>query len=308
MKLASGPWSKEATVVVAPNLPVAVLLGRDVCEGAAIPGQDDPARGLAVVTPSKAKATDGKENEREEVISNLPYFSAEELEGVEANEGPETHEDNKQLRGKADIGNDDEEKGLLNATPEQIQEWQEADGTLENIRKPVEVESMEDSGTKLTHKAGLLYRIWQPKEVKNRGAQECEQLVLPAPCRSVVLHLAHKVPMAGHLGVTKTKDRVIQRYYWLGIFKDVAQYCRTCEVCQRSTPQKPPRAEMVPMPLVARPFEHIAMDLVGPLPRTWRGNRFILTIVDYATHYPEAIALPSIEAKQIARELITVFS
>ena len=65
---------------------------------------------------------------------------------------------------------------------------------------------------------------------------------------------------------------------------------------------------MVPMPLVARPFEHIAMDLVGPLPRTWRGNRFILAIVDYATHYPEAIALPSTEAKQIARELITVFS
>ena len=45
MKLASGPWSKEATVVVAPNLPVAVLLGRDIYEGAAIPGQDDPVRG-----------------------------------------------------------------------------------------------------------------------------------------------------------------------------------------------------------------------------------------------------------------------
>ena len=165
-----------------------------------------------------------------------------------------------------------------------------------------------ESGTKFTRKAGLLYRIWQPKGVKNGGAQECEQLVLPAPCRSVVLHLAHKVTMAGHLGVTKTKDRVLQRYYWPGIFKDVAQYCRTCEVCQRSTPRKLPRAETVPMPLVARPFERIAMDLVGPLPRTRRGNRFILTIVDYATQHPEAIELPSTEAKRMARELITVFS
>ena len=45
VKLASGSWSKEATVAVAPNLPVAVLLGRDIYEGAAIPGQDDPVRG-----------------------------------------------------------------------------------------------------------------------------------------------------------------------------------------------------------------------------------------------------------------------
>ena len=36
VKLASGSWSKEATVVVAPNLPAALLLRRDICEGAAV--------------------------------------------------------------------------------------------------------------------------------------------------------------------------------------------------------------------------------------------------------------------------------
>ena len=65
---------------------------------------------------------------------------------------------------------------------------------------------------------------------------------------------------------------------------------------------------MVPMPLVTRLFERIAMDLVGPLPRSRKGNWFTLTIVDYATCYPEAIPLPSTEAERIARELITVFS
>ena len=65
---------------------------------------------------------------------------------------------------------------------------------------------------------------------------------------------------------------------------------------------------MVPMPIIAKPFQRIAMDIVGPLPRTQHGNRFILTICDYATRYPEAIALPSIEASRIAKELITVFA
>ena len=72
--------------------------------------------------------------------------------------------------------------------------------------------------------------------------------------------------MAGHLGITKTKDRVLQRYYWPGVFKDVADYCRSCEVCQRSQTRHPMKAEMVPMPLIAKPFQRIAMDLVGPLP------------------------------------------
>lgn len=62
------------------------------------------------------------------------------------------------------------------------------------------------------------------------------------------------------------------------------------------------------MPLKTHPFERIAMDLVGPLKKSRRGNRYILTIVDYATRYPEAIALPSTEAERIAKELIKVFS
>ena len=65
---------------------------------------------------------------------------------------------------------------------------------------------------------------------------------------------------------------------------------------------------MVTMPIVAKPFQRIAMDFVGPLPRTQRGNRFILTMCDYATRYPEAIPLPSTEAGRVAKELVTVFA
>lgn len=65
---------------------------------------------------------------------------------------------------------------------------------------------------------------------------------------------------------------------------------------------------MVLMPLVQKPFTRIAMDLIGPLPKTKRGNRFILTICDYATRYPEAIPLLSSEAHRIAKELILLFT
>ena len=158
------------------------------------------------------------------------------------------------------------------------------------------------------YRDGLLHRHWQPEGSQPGDVRSVEQLVLPRPCCGVVLRLGHDVPMAGHLGIRKTRSRIMHRYYWPGIFKDVATYCRTCEVCQRTQTRRPPRVGMVPMPLVAKPFQRIGMDVVGPLPRTQRGNHFILTICDYATRYPEAIALPSTDAYRVARELVAFFA
>lgn len=57
------------------------------------------------------------------------------------------------------------------------------------------------------------------------------------------------------------------------------------------------------------PFQRIAIDLIGPIsPVSERGNRYILTIVDYATRYPEAVALPRIETERVAEALLEVFS
>ena len=64
---------------------------------------------------------------------------------------------------------------------------------------------------------------------------------------------------------------------------------------------------MVAMPCIEQPFRCIAMNVVGPLPYTQRGNRFILTICNYATCYPEAIAMPSVEATRIAKESVNLF-
>ena len=59
-----------------------------------------------------------------------------------------------------------------------------------------------------------------------------DQLVLYtySRCRSVVMELAHSIPLAGHLGKNKTTDRVLQRFYWPTLRKDViADFCKRCE-------------------------------------------------------------------------------
>ena len=63
------------------------------------------------------------------------------------------------------------------------------------------------------------------------------------------------------------------------------------------------------LPLSKTPFKRVAVDIVGPIkPRSEKRNTNILTMIDYATRYPKAVALPSIEMKHVAEALVEMFS
>ena len=83
---------------------------------------------------------------------------------------------------------------------------------------------------------GLLYWKWRPEGSAEGDVRTCKQLVLPQQCRLPVLHLAHDVPMAGHMGITRTKDCLLQRYYWPGIFTVTVDHVR---YVRRVTPNIP---------------------------------------------------------------------
>ena len=53
------------------------------------------------------------------------------------------------------------------------------------------------------------------------------------------------------------------------------------------------------------PFERIAMDIVGPLPKTQRNNRYMLGVIDYNTRWPEAFALKHQDAHSVALRVIS---
>ena len=59
---------------------------------------------------------------------------------------------------------------------------------------------------------------------------------------------------------------------------------------------------------MTEPFQRVAIDIVGPLPRTKRGNSFILSLIDYGSRYAEAIPLRTMDAKTVAEALMEIFS
>lgn len=151
---------------------------------------------------------------------------------------------------------------------------------------------------------GLLYRV-----VKLQG-EDISQLVLPKPVREAVIKVAHVGLLGGHFGVGKTIKKIQEHFAWPGMFEEIRRFCRSCDTCQRVVPKG--RVGKVPLgevPLIDTPFKRVAVDIVGPIePRTKQGNKYILTCVDYATRYPEAIALPAIDTQRVAEALLTIFS
>ena len=300
-------------VTLAPELPsgLDVLIGRDLLLQTEVEKSEETC--LPVVTRAQARKQEEEEYKKQKTIVS----DAESKQSIKHDTG--------EIDIKERVGDDNQKvespkPGPQESTldpccvgPETVVKWQQEDPTLEKARELASRDSpaKDENGERVFfyYKDGMLYRSWSPKGDNAGDLRQCTQLVLPQQARTTVLNLAHDVPTAGHLGITKTKDRVLQRYYWPGVFKDIAEYCRTCETCQRCQPRGTQfKAKMIPMPLISKPFQRIAMDIVGPLDRSRSGNRFILTICDYATRYPEAIALPSTEATRIAKHLVELFS
>ena len=153
-------------------------------------------------------------------------------------------------------------------------------------------------------KQGILFR---KREYEGRPVT---QLVVPQPLREKVMKLAHDCIMSGHQALKKTCSRVVSQFCWPGVHADVKRYCQSCDICQRTTPKGiTTKVPLGKMPLIESPFQRVAVDLVGPIaPVTDKGNRYILTMIDYATRYPEAAALKSVEAETVAEALVTMFT
>ena len=63
------------------------------------------------------------------------------------------------------------------------------------------------------------------------------------------------------------------------------------------------------LPLIDTPFKRVAVDIVGPrAPPSEAGHRYILTLVDYATKYLEAVPLKKITTEAVAVALLDIYS
>ena len=149
--------------------------------------------------------------------------------------------------------------------------------------------------------SGILFRT----QLDNFG-QPREQICLPEKYRLRCLKLAHS--NFGHQGRNKMVQLIQPFFHWPSMTKDCLAFVRKCDKCQRMDKAAPKHNTMQLREMTTVPFERVAVDLVGPFPTAVGGYRFMLTCIDMATRWPEAIPIKTTTARAIIMQLTNIFS
>ena len=128
-------------------------------------------------------------------------------------------------------------------------------------------------------------------------------MVLPQELIKEALSEVHDGPAGSHLRRMKTLRKMKNRFWRPGLTKAVHRYCSSCLTCVKCKSGPKPKAPLHPIP-TGKPMQIIHIDIVGPLPRSRSGKRYILTVQCSFTKWAEAFAIPNQRATTWARVLV----
>ena len=127
--------------------------------------------------------------------------------------------------------------------------------------------------------------------------------VVPVAWRRRVFDMVHSL---SHPGVRASVKLVSSKFVWPGLRKEVKEWAATCVACQRAKVHQHTRAPLEPFLIPAKRFDHVHIDLVGPLPPS-QGFTHLLTMVDRTTRWPEAVPLSSTTSADVARAFLSAW-
>ncbi len=81
------------------------------------------------------------------------------------------------------------------------------------------------------------------------------------------------------VGIRGMRKLLSSRFIWPGIYSDIMKYVKSCDSCLRINQSGNKKSLMVRRPVLTQPFESVAVDLVGPLPKGRRGSEYLFTYI-----------------------------
>ncbi|KMQ88146.1 integrase core domain protein [Lasius niger] len=128
---------------------------------------------------------------------------------------------------------------------------------------------------------GILYKKWEAPNLKSSFLQ----LVVPRKRVKEILEEVHDSPSGGHFEINKTLEKIRKRFYWATCKQDVEDWCRSCKVCVSKKGLTKKGKSPLQIFNVGTSFERVQMEILGPLPVTLSGNKYLLVTVDCFTKW-----------------------
>ena len=160
----------------------------------------------------------------------------------------------------------------------------------------VAIRKLETLAEKYVLLDSLLFKILSEKETA--------VLAVPETYTDKIITLYHKSLFAGHQGVIKMYLTISDKFFIPNLIHYLRSYIKGCHICQLSHNEKPP-----PRQLQTRmnpnyvPMSRLSMDL-KLMPRSHKGHRYILCIIDEVTNYLVTIPIFQARSEEIGEALI----
>ena len=132
-------------------------------------------------------------------------------------------------------------------------------------------------------------------ELLLRPREGSPQLVVPVQLQYRLFELTHSGPTAGHLGADRTFKQLRKSYFWPGMRRDIADWCRQCPQCAMSKGSPLRSYGKLQNISVGAPLDLVTTDILYGLPITPDGSKYLLVAVDAFTKWIEAYPLPDQE-------------
>ncbi|GFX21937.1 retrovirus-related Pol polyprotein from transposon 412 [Trichonephila clavipes] len=221
---------------------------------------------------------------------------------VEILNAVQTRSQFKAAREERGIDSGDAKKGKMRVTRENL---------INAQKNSEEIKPLYEQAASQVQVTNQVYSLEKELLVKNREdklGNVVKLIVVPEGLRDPIKSLCHEGTSA-HLGITKSKDKLNRYFYWPNCYRDMEQFVKTCDQCQRAgKPNDKKKAPLKLVPVIQEVFTKLNIDACGPLPITSKGNRYLITAICMSSKFPEAIPVSDISSVSVTDALLNIFS